>query len=539
MFPAACSHTTPTPRPHPTRIHPATQLPIPTHRTHAHDNMAGLARKRDRGGSEAGGGGGGASSALKRRQRGSDAPSAFERRRKEMEADEVDSDIDSDDAVGGVGAGGGDVGSGEGRGEEEEEEEEDSEVEGETVEEKRLRLARAYLKNVGLDPDAGGDDEEGDGAGEDEDGVIGRLQDEANKSSGRTVTEVADFIRGKCAAGGLAVSRTVSAHGFAATCVAISSDEERAASGGKDAVVFAWDVETGRQVAKLAPQPFDRRWRKEPEKAPGHVGHVRAVAVADGAGGNVLASGGVDGMVRVWDVRCGKQVGVLRGHRGEVNGMVFRRGTMQLFTGSADRTVKMWDVGEMAYVETLFGHGGGVCAVASFAKERAVSCGRDGTMRLYKVLDESQLVFRRALTTTLDALAMVNEQRFVTGGDDGVLSLWHVNKKRPVAVVENAHGEGTGCDTWVSAVAAGPNTDLAASGGGDGCVRLWRCANRPPALEAVASVDTGRGFVNGLAMGGKSRVLIAAVGQEPRLGRWGKDGEATNGLRFITIPQDS
>ena len=34
-------------------------------------------------------------------------------------------------------------------------------------------------------------------------------------------------------------------------------------------------------------------------------------------------------------------------------GLVFRRGTHQLFSASHDRTVKIWNLDEMAYVETL------------------------------------------------------------------------------------------------------------------------------------------------------------------------------------------
>lgn len=459
--------------------------------------MAGVVRKRTREAPASGSGG-----PVKRL-----AP--HERRRAAMEADEISSgssgDDDDDDEASVAGEG---------------EEEESSGDEGETVEEKRLRLARKYLKNVGIDADGGDDD------------GIERLQDEARKAGGGVVREIAESV-GRA---GVTV-REVAAHGRAATCVAVGSDGLRAASGGKDSSVVVWDVEAGVQVVDMRPQAYEKRWRKEAWRAPGHVGHVFAVAVGDEGGGSTVASGGADGLVRIWDVRSGEQVEALKGHRGAVTSLAFRQGCHQLFSGSTDRTVKMWNVDEMAYVETLFGHGADVVGLDSFVKERAVSCGRDGTMRLYKVLDGSQLVFRRARTTSIDAVAMVSEQRFVSGGDDGCVALWHVNKKRPVACAESAHGAGTGADAWVSAVAAGRNSDLAASGAGDGVIRLWRCGDKPPALRQVAAVETGPGFVNGLAFGGECRVLIAAIGQEPRLGRWEKQGAAKSGLRFIKIPQ--
>jgi ribosomal RNA-processing protein 9 len=428
----------------------------------------------------------------------------------------------------------------------------------ETVEEKRLRLARAYLRNVGLDPDATGlsDEDRSSDSGDDTaaNDLVGNgkgrgtnardietLQAAARRNAGRTVENAAAYIgerypcRGETAAT-VPVTRSVRAHDIAPTCIALASNEARVASGGKDSRVIVWDVETGVKLANLRPSTYLPAYRKNPASAPGHVGHVHAVAIADDQGGNLVASGGADGLVRIWDVRSAKQVDALRGHRGPVNALAFRTGTMQLFTGSTDRTVKIWDINDMAYVETLFGHGGDVCGIDSFTKERALSCGRDGTMRLYKVLDGSQLVFRRALTTSLDAVAVVNEQRFVSGGDDGAVSLWHITKKRPVAVAEHAHGSGTGCDAWISSVAAARNTDLAASGAGDGMVRLWQCEDRPPSIRQVAAVDVGAGFVNGLALGSSGRLLVAAVGQEHRLGRWERKRGVKSGLRFAVLP---
>ena len=48
----------------------------------------------------------------------------------------------------------------------------------------------------------------------------------------------------------------------------------------------------------------------------------------------------------------------------------------------------------MAYVETLFGHQDRITGVDAGVRERAVtSGGRDGTVRVWKIVEESQLVF--------------------------------------------------------------------------------------------------------------------------------------------------
>lgn len=487
----------------------------------------------------------------KRRSSKSGASDRFGRKQRRIEDEEIESDFDSDDqdlertviaegAVNNLSPSSSDGAA------------EASDGEGEqgrpreTVEEQRLRLAKSYLRKVGLDPDAAASlSDDGMQSGESDaeadpsrGSSIAKLQKAAERSAGRTTAHVAESIGSSypIETACIPVARSIRAHGLAPTCVSLSSDDLRAASGGKDSSVAVWDVETGKKTTEFRSQFYHPHFRQDVSSAPGHVGPVYAVTVADDQGGNIVVSGGEDGLVRIWDARMGKQAEALRGHRGSVTCLSFRTGSSQLFSGSKDRTVKIWDIGQMAYVETLFGHGAEVCGLDSFTKERALSCGRDGTMRLYKILEGSQLVFRRAFTNSIDCAAIVNEQRFVSGGDDGAVALWHITKKRPVHFIANAHGSGTGCDTWISSVAAGRNSDLAASGGGDGYVRLWHCEDKPPALRPVSKIDVGMGFVNGISVSRSLNVLVAVVAKEPRLGRWQKVSRVKSGIRFVSLP---
>lgn len=82
-------------------------------------------------------------------------------------------------------------------------------------------------------------------------------------------------------------------------------------------------------------------------------------------------------------------------------------------------------------------------------------------MRLWKIAEESQLVFRatprpprnggedmsraRAMlerddTGSLDVCAMVDDEVWVTGSDGGALAVWSAQRKKPMFVLPNAHG---------------------------------------------------------------------------------------------------
>lgn len=86
---------------------------------------------------------------------------------------------------------------------------------------------------------------------------------------------------------------------------------------------------------------------------------------------------------------------------------------------------------------------------------------------------------------------------------------------------------------WVQAVAVCRGSDLVASGAGDGAIKLWSVEPSPQggagSLKFIGGLPA-RGFVNGLALGRSGRLVVAAMGQEPRCGRWLRDPKARNGL---------
>jgi ribosomal RNA-processing protein 9 len=264
-------------------------------------------------------------------------------------------------------------------------------------------------------------------------------------------------------------------HRFSVTSAVASSDARFLFTSGKDGSIIKWDLHSGTRLATFRKlRPGGKGKEKAAAEIPGHSDAVLTLALSDD--GRYLASAGKDRRVGVWDVEKDEWVRGFGGHRDTISvrdsspplaqhfshmtcstlqAVAFRKGTQQLYTASYDRTIKLFDLAVMGYVETLYGHQDCILNLDALRAETAVSVGgRDKTVRFWKIVDETQLVFRgggrssarellegggladfdeeerdsgkrggrtemKCVEGSLDCVAMIDESTFLSGGDSG------------------------------------------------------------------------------------------------------------------------
>ncbi|KAI8097265.1 WD40-repeat-containing domain protein [Halteromyces radiatus] len=424
----------------------------------------------------------------------------------------------------------------------------------ETAAEKRVRLAKAYLDKIQDDlaeDFAGGFD----AADLDRDLIAERLRHDDDEAAGKLHRRVADRFD-YTALNELSIPLR-RGHQLSVTAVALTDNGLYFYSGSKDGSIIKWDAKT---LNKLHVFPGGRKGVKN---FLGHTDHVYCLATS--SDNQYLASGGKDKIINIWSIKEDKHIATFTQHRDAVSGVVFRKGHNQLYSVSHDRTVKVWNIDEKSYVETLFGHQDQITAIDTLGRERCVSTGgRDKTTRLWKIVEESQLVYRGGVSTknkdgsnrplyvegSLDCLAQIDESTFVTGGDSGVISLWDINRKKPVFTSNQSHGIQTyenlddhqTIDTpfWITAIASLHYADLFVSGSWDGFIRFWKIAADNKSFTQVGQLAV-KGVVNSLQIKtispGNRTVLVIGLGQELRLGRWLRlKKDVKNGSKIVELP---
>ncbi|XP_064258286.1 DDB1- and CUL4-associated factor 11 [Passer domesticus] len=116
---------------------------------------------------------------------------------------------------------------------------------------------------------------------------------------------------------------------FAVFSLAVGPDGRDVMGGANDGCVYVYDREAQRRV----------------ERVPAHEDDVNAVALAD-ASGQLLLSGGDDGVGRAWDRRCLPEgpAATLAGHRDGLTFLHARGDGRYVVSNSKDQSAKLWDL---------------------------------------------------------------------------------------------------------------------------------------------------------------------------------------------------
>ncbi|GMM38834.1 Rrp9 protein [Saccharomycopsis crataegensis] len=348
-----------------------------------------------------------------------------------------------------------------------------------------------------------------------------------------------------------------------------------------------------------------------------HSDEITCVAVS--SNGKFVVTGGKDKHILIWDtsnLTLLKKI-PLNHKNAVVNAIAFRKGTNEIYVASNDLKIRIYNVNQFSLIDTLFGHQDSIVDISALNQERCVTVGlRDRSAMYWKIPEQTRLTFNSSISFdkyynqflkenkgsvmnnsdtkaamakdyiqegSLECVSMCDNRYFVTGSDNGNISFWTIQKKKPLYTMFQAHGlvpeltleQYTGDKEymedvaglndkrahvpprqayWITAIHAIPYTDVFITGSWSGELKVWQLDETLKKFTLLYKLNGVKGVVSSIAAvevdkfentnTGKVEKVIAifaSVSKEHKTGRWlKKPAGAKNSIyqAFIKVKSD-
>ena len=221
-------------------------------------------------------------------------------------------------------------------------------------------------------------------------------------------------------------NRTLEGHDDSVWILAFSKDGQNLASGSLDGTVRLWDMDLLRERLKLT----------------GHTGGIKALAYTED--NRILACGtGLDGILRLWDAGTSGQLSILLDHAGLNEAVTFSSDGRTLASGgNEDRTILLSDVPKVinndsdnSLLHSLTGNRHGITALALSSPildprspsvpNRLASGGKDARVHLLNVATGTELKTLIGAESTVTTLTFDPENTSLFSGEEnGTVREW-------------------------------------------------------------------------------------------------------------------
>lgn len=236
--------------------------------------------------------------------------------------------------------------------------------------------------------------------------------------------------------------------------------------------------------------------------------------------GKTLASAGLDGKVKLWNLADLKLLRTIDAHEGGATAVAFSPTGKLIISSGVDKMVKIWDLdGKLIKsIEAATGKVLGIRTVTVFGMDFIVSAGADGNVKVWSYDGATAYGF---VTDHVGGLTYVTgdpiAQLFYTGGADGKIKFWGLS--------------GTGAfdgaqSSPVRAMCVSPDGKLLVTGGEDGKATVWDTAGRKP-IQTIDDAHAGGVLIIAVSPDGKS---YFSGGNDRKLKIWDATGKLVKAI---------
>jgi len=295
--------------------------------------------------------------------------------------------------------------------------------------------------------------------------------------------------------GKLELSKSFPAHGSWVWSVALNSEGQLLASGGQDGIVKIWSITTDLSInCHSLPHPSQK-----------HYAPIRAVTFS--ADSQFLATGSEDKTIKIWSVETGECLHTLEGHQERVGGVTFSPNGQLLASGSADKTIKIWSVDTGKCLHTLTGHQDWVWQVAFSSDGQLLASGSgDKTIKIWSLIEGE---YQNIDTLTgheswIWSVAFSPDGQYIaSGSEDFTLRLWSVKTRECLQCFR-------GYGNRLSSITFSTDSQYILSGSIDRSIRLWSIKNH----KCLQQINGHTDWICSVAFSPDGKTLISGSGDQ-------------------------
>jgi len=151
--------------------------------------------------------------------------------------------------------------------------------------------------------------------------------------------------------------------------------------------------------------------------------------------GDIIASGGVDRVIKLWDIKSGSLLGTLEGHTYPVLSLAFSPDGDRLVSSSGDTTLIVWDLEKQQSLHQMKGHKLYVVSADwSPVEDLIISGGIDAMIGVWNPSSGECLALLEEHRTAVQTVRFTPDgQNFASGSSDMTINLWNTEGGLPTA----------------------------------------------------------------------------------------------------------
>ncbi|MEH1860932.1 MAG: serine/threonine-protein kinase [Nostoc sp.] len=276
-----------------------------------------------------------------------------------------------------------------------------------------------------------------------------------------------------------------SGHSEAVLTLAISPDGQTLASGSKDKIIKVWNLKSGKEILTLI----------------GHSNQVNSVAISPD--GQTLVSGSDDKKIKIWNLKNGEEISTIIARSGEILSVAISPDEETVISGASYGTVALWNLKTGDYIRTLATHIYGVTSVAISPNGYVASGSWDTTIKVWP---------KSTLTGHLERVSSVaissNVQIVVSASEDKTIIVWNLNTGEQIYTL-SGHSDAVNC------VAISPDSQTVVSGSDDEKIKVWNLSNG----QEIYTVNGHLDGVNALVFSPDGQILVSG-GKDTTIKVW-------------------